>query len=53
MDNPNRDSFTGFLTCEWSNTHFMEIRANDDLLGYIKEARSLGMHDPVYESDTA
>ncbi len=33
MDNPNRESFTGFLTCNWSQTHFMEIRAGAELLG--------------------
>jgi arginyl-tRNA--protein-N-Asp/Glu arginylyltransferase len=32
MDNPSRNSFTGFLTCNWSNTLFLEIRAAEHLV---------------------
>lgn len=32
MDNPTRESFTQFLTCSWSKTHFLEIRDRRNLL---------------------
>ncbi len=33
MDDPSPADFDGFLSCEWSPTRFLEIRADDGLVG--------------------